>query len=94
MGNIRVQHPPDVGEQQRTGARLLRIRLQRLHDQSTNIRYLLDDAQQCGDTDAVRNFGANIDQNVRERSHLQRVRPRIKELLFKREQQNAGVKIR
>ncbi len=63
---------------------LVRIRLQRLQAQTTNIRYLLDEAQQRGDFESVRNFGANIDQFVRERSHLEQKQPRIGEILFDR----------
>jgi hypothetical protein len=73
---------------------LLRIRSQQLQEESTRIRYLLDEAQRSGDSAAIRSFGASIDQNVRERSHLQRVRPRIGELLFDRGRQEDGMKIR
>ena len=63
---------------------LVRIRLQRLQEQTTSIRYLLEEAQQRGDLESVLDFGANIDQYVRERSHLEQKQPRIGEILFDR----------
>ncbi len=63
---------------------LVRIRLQRLQEQTTSIRYLLEEAQQRGDLESVLDFGANIDEYVRERSHLEQKQPRIGEILFDR----------
>ncbi len=56
---------------------LLRIRHQRLKEESLNIRYLMTEAQQNNDAETIRSFYSVNDRNRRELRHLQLQQARL-----------------
>ena len=61
---------------------LLRIRHQRLKEESLNIRYLMIEAQQANDAETMRSFYSINDRNRLELLHLQRQQAKLNQSVF------------
>lgn len=72
---------------------LVRIRIERLKQETINIKYLLADMQSAGEQDAVRSFYRINNQHLRELAHLQQVMVRIPLELSQRNSSEKGLKI-
>jgi hypothetical protein len=72
---------------------LVRMRIERLKQETTNIKYLLDEMQRSGERDAVRSFYLLNNQHLRELDHLQKVMARLPQELFQRVRAENGLKI-
>lgn len=72
---------------------LLRIRIERLKQETINIKYLLADMQSAGEQEAVRSFFRINNQHLRELSHLQQVMARLPLELSQRGSSEKGLKI-
>ena len=72
---------------------LLRIRIERLKQETINIKYLLADMQSAGEQEAVRSFFRINNQHLRELSHLQQVMARLPLELSHRGSSEKGLKI-
>lgn len=72
---------------------LVRMRIERLKQETTNIKYLLDDMQRSGERDAVRSFYLLNNQHLRELAHLQQVMARLPQELFQRAHTQNGLKL-
>ena len=71
---------------------LVRMRIERLKQETINIKYLLADMQSAGEQEAVRSFRIN-NQHLRELSHLQQVMARLPLELSQRASSEKGLKI-
>jgi DNA primase len=72
---------------------LLRMRIERLKQETINIKYLLADMQNAGEQEAVRSFFRINNQHLRELSHLQQVMARLPLELSQRASSEKGLKI-
>jgi DNA primase len=72
---------------------LVRMRIERLKQETTNIKYLLAEMQSAGEQDAVRSFFRINDQHRRELLHLQQVMARLPLELSQRASSEKGLKI-
>jgi DNA primase len=72
---------------------LLRMRIERLKQETINIKYLLADMQSAGEQEAVRSFFRINNQHLRELSHLQQVMARLPLELSQRASSEKGLKI-
>jgi DNA primase len=73
---------------------LLRLRLQRLKAENANVKYLLDEAQQSQDMEAVRNFTQTNNYISRELYHLQRLNVNLGQLLASSKSRQRALSIR
>ena len=72
---------------------LVRMRIERLKQETINIKYLLADMQNAGEQEAVRSFFRINNQHLRELSHLQQVMARLPLELSQRASSEKGLKI-
>jgi DNA primase len=72
---------------------LVRMRIERLKQETINIKYLLADMQSAGEQEAVRSFFRINNQHLRELSHLQQVMARLSLALSQRASSEKGLKI-
>ncbi len=72
---------------------LVRMRIERLKQETINIKYLLADMQSAGEQEAVRSFFRINNQHLRELSHLQQVMARLPLELSQRASSEKGLKI-
>jgi DNA primase len=72
---------------------LVRIRIERLKQETINIKYLLADMQSAGEQEAARSFFRINNQHLRELSHLQQVMARLPLELSQRGSSEKGLKI-
>lgn len=72
---------------------LVRIRIERLKQETINIKFLLADMQDTGEQEAVRSFFRINNQHLRELSHLQQVMARLPLELSQRGSSEKGLKI-
>jgi DNA primase len=72
---------------------LVRMRIERLKQETINIKYLLADMQNAGEQEAVRSFFSINNQHLRELSHLQQVMARLPLELSQRASSEKGLKI-
>lgn len=72
---------------------LVRIRIERLKQETINIKYLLADMQSAGEQEAVRSFFRINNQHLRELSHLQQVMAKLPLELSQRGSSEKGLKI-
>ncbi len=73
---------------------LVRMRIDRIKSDNTQIRYLIDDAQRGDDLEAVRRFDAANNRNLRMLSHLQDTWVGLTRVLAVQGRAEKGVKIR
>lgn len=90
-----AQVPQDNPHLQREDAVkvLVRIRIERLKQETINIKFLLADMQETGEQEAVRSFFRINNQHLRELSHLQQVMARLPLELSQRGSSEKGLKI-
>jgi DNA primase len=72
---------------------LVRMRIERLKQETINIKYLLADMQNAGEQEAVRSFFRINNQHLRELAHLQQVMARLPLELSQRASSEKGLKI-
>ena len=72
---------------------LVRIRIERLKQETINIKFLLADMQETGEQEAVRSFFRINNQHLRELSHLQQIMARLPLELSQRGSSEKGLKI-
>lgn len=72
---------------------LIRIRIQRLSAESTNIKFLEEDAAHQGDLLGAKQFGYINNQHLRDLSRLQQSRQELSQTLFRKDRRERGVKI-
>jgi hypothetical protein len=72
---------------------LVRMRIERLKQETINIKYLLADMQNAGEPEVVRSFFRINNQHLRELSHLQQVMARLPLELSQRASSEKGLKI-
>lgn len=72
---------------------LIRIRIQRLSAESTNIKFLEEDAARQGDLPGAKQFGYVNNQHLRDLSRLQQSRQELSQILFRKDRRERGVKI-
>lgn len=72
---------------------LLRMRIERLKQETTNIKYLLDEMQRSGERETARSFYLLNNQHLRELDHLQKVMARLPQELFQRVRADSRLKI-
>jgi len=72
---------------------LVRMRIERLKQETINIKYLLAELQQTGEQDAVRSFYRINNQHLRDLDHLQQVMARLPQELSQRARSDSGLKI-
>ncbi len=72
---------------------LIRIRIQRLSAESTNIKFLEEDAAHQGDLLGAKQFGYVNNQHLRDLSRLQQSRQELSQTLFRKDRRERGVKI-
>ena len=72
---------------------LVRMRIERLKQETINIKFLLADMQSAGEQEAVRSFFRINNQHLRELSHLQQVMARLPLELSQRASSEKGLKM-
>ncbi len=72
---------------------LIRIRIQRLSAESTNIKFLEEDASRQGDLTGAKQFGYINNQHLRDLSRLQQSRQELGQTLFRKDRRDHGVKM-
>ncbi len=84
----------ELALQEDTIRALVRVRLQRLGEQSVSIGYLLEEAKQANEADAVDHYKRLQNQLNRNIFHLQRIQLRLGVVLFNQGRKREGMKIR
>lgn len=72
---------------------VIRLRRERLHEDLNAMQFLLQDAQQNGDRDAVLGYSTAINANRRERHHLERVLERLNRITYNAGRLEQGIRI-
>jgi DNA primase len=72
---------------------LIRIRIQRLSDESKNIRFLQDEAVQQGDLQGSKQWSDVNNRHLRDLRHLQERRHDLAQRLFRRRRPEQGIRI-
>ncbi|MFN8486418.1 MAG: DNA primase [Caldilineaceae bacterium] len=72
---------------------LIRIRIQRLSGECTNIKFLQEDAAHQGDLEGAKQLGDINNQHLRDLFHLQQSRQQLSQALFRSDRRERGVKI-
>ncbi len=72
---------------------LIRIRIQRLSGECTNIKFLQEDAARQGDLEGAKQLGDINNQHLRDLFHLQQSRQQLSQALFRSDRREHGVKI-
>lgn len=72
---------------------VIRLRRERLREDLNAMQFLLQDAQQSGDRDAVLGYSTAINANRRERHHLERVLERLNRISYDAGRIEQGIRI-
>ena len=72
---------------------LLRLRTRRLSRDIQRIKFLLDEAQNIGDSEAIRHLSTINNQTLREKFHLDHIFVNIGNLLYNKERNGSGIQI-
>jgi DNA primase len=91
-----VDLPASTNEELRTDLLkvLVRLRLDRLRERSTQVKFLIDEASQSGDREESRDLFALNNQMLRDLSHLQTTYYQLSRVLASQGRAEQGVKIR
>ena len=91
--NAQLPQSNDNGLREDVIRTLIRIRIQRLGAESTNIKFLQEDAARQGDLEGAKQFSYINNQHVRELSHLQQSSQKVSPALFRKDRREHGVKL-
>jgi DNA primase len=91
-----TEQPPADSEELRTDLLkvLVRLRLDRVKARSTQVKYLIDEAAQQGESDDARHLYAVNNETLRELWHLQFINRNLSRVLVSQVRAEQGVKIR
>jgi len=91
--NAQLPQSSDNGLREDVIRTLIRIRIQRLSAESTNIKFLQEDAARQGDLEGAKQLGDINNLHLRDLFHLQQSRQQLSQALFRKDRREHGVKL-